>query len=256
MASPSCPETPVTPAALAPTFLPSEEDMQATSLFSPQTLSPCSQAPSPAVAARYSGASSVAAASLASESIASRAGKRVRASKAPGKVPTPARKRAREVSPKKAAVEDEEEDSKPAAKETCCICMSDVEADDLAKISGCDHGFCFDCIEKWAERENTCPLCKIRFTKIDRVNKKRKRGQANTKKVKQRDQRSDLPGVALEGLLGKPFYRSDGRHLLRFSPRILILTFCNSFIGSTWIRFWKCSAILLFKIEYFCRSCR
>eukprot|EP00535_Pseudo-nitzschia_heimii_P001044 CAMPEP_0197188246 /NCGR_PEP_ID=MMETSP1423-20130617/17511_1 /TAXON_ID=476441 /ORGANISM="Pseudo-nitzschia heimii, Strain UNC1101" /LENGTH=387 /DNA_ID=CAMNT_0042640041 /DNA_START=207 /DNA_END=1370 /DNA_ORIENTATION=+ len=97
---------------------------------------------------------------------------------------------------------DDFADSKPAAVESCCICMCDVEPNDLAKIDGCDHRFCFGCIEKWSERENTCPLCKARFTKIERVNKKRKKGIKNTKKVKHRDQRTDvLPGAAaIEGL--------------------------------------------------------
>jgi hypothetical protein len=108
----------------------------------------------------------------------------------------------------KKSSEDEHGDKKPAAKadtlENCCICMCDVEPDDLSRINGCEHSFCFGCIEKWAERENTCPLCKYRFTKIDRVNKKRKKGAKNSKNVRQRDQRSDLlPGAAIEGLLGK-----------------------------------------------------
>lgn len=108
----------------------------------------------------------------------------------------------------KSSSDEEIGDQKPAAtaeiSENCCICMGDVEPDDLAQINGCDHSFCFGCIEKWAERENTCPLCKCRFTKIDRINKKRKKGAKNSKKVKQRDQRSDLlPGAAIEGLLGK-----------------------------------------------------
>jgi hypothetical protein len=120
---------------------------------------------------------------------------------------TAPRKRARAASLKKAPpspqAEDEDERKQPAF-ESCCICMCDVAGDDLACISGCEHRFCFECIEKWAERENSCPLCKNRFTKIDRVNKKKTKGQKNVKRVKQRDQRSDLgPGVALEGLLGK-----------------------------------------------------
>jgi hypothetical protein len=100
---------------------------------------------------------------------------------------------------------EEEDEKKPSAELTscCCICMCDVEHEELALINGCEHQFCFGCIEKWAERENTCPLCKMRFNKIDRVNRRRKKGTKNTKKVKQRDQRSDLvPGAALEGLLG------------------------------------------------------
>lgn len=88
---------------------------------------------------------------------------------------------------------------------SCCICMEEPKPADLASINGCEHYFCFDCIEKWAERENSCPLCKVRFTKIDRVHKaKKKTGERakNTKRVKQKDQRSDLaPGAALEGLL-------------------------------------------------------
>jgi Ring finger domain len=100
--------------------------------------------------------------------------------------------------------EDDVEGKKPAAVDNCCICMSDVEFQDAALINGCDHRFCFTCIERWAERENSCPLCKQRFTKIDRVNKRKKKGTKNSKSVKQRDQRTDLvSGVAIEGLIGK-----------------------------------------------------
>mmetsp|Transcript_17683 Transcript_17683/g.50914 ORF Transcript_17683/g.50914 Transcript_17683/m.50914 type:complete len:328 (+) Transcript_17683:167-1150(+) len=92
--------------------------------------------------------------------------------------------------------ESEEEDTKPAAAQSCCICMCDVKLDDLSCINGCDHRFCFECIEKWSERENSCPLCKNRFTKIDRVNKKKKHGKKNSKKVRARSQRTDLlPGM-------------------------------------------------------------
>jgi len=83
--------------------------------------------------------------------------------------------------------------------------MCEPKPADVAKINGCDHLFCFDCIERWAERENTCPLCKVRFSKIERVQKKRKSGAEklkNSKRVKQKDQRSDLgSGAGLEGLL-------------------------------------------------------
>jgi len=101
-------------------------------------------------------------------------------------------------------------DKKPAAAaaaaasivDECCICMSNVDTNDIALIDSCSHRFCFGCIEKWSERENKCPLCKVRFTRIDRVNKKRKKGTRNTIKVNDRDQRSDIvPGAALEGLL-------------------------------------------------------
>jgi len=94
----------------------------------------------------------------------------------------------------------------------CCICLDEPQMYELATISCCDHKFCFGCIEKWAERENTCPLCKARFSKIDRVNKpppkKRKKGDGprakNTKKVRNRDQRADISSTSgtnpLQGL--------------------------------------------------------
>eukprot|EP00934_Nitzschia_sp_Nitz4_P004119 Nitzschia sp. Nitz4//scaffold54_size114964//35755//36830//NITZ4_003843-RA/size114964-augustus-gene-0.17-mRNA-1//-1//CDS//3329554327//4109//frame0 len=86
--------------------------------------------------------------------------------------------------PKALEIKDEE-------LENCCICMGDVEKDDLAGINGCDHKFCFGCIEQWSERENTCPLCKVRFTKIDRLHRQKRGTNAkNTKKVRQRDQSS------------------------------------------------------------------
>mmetsp|Transcript_3699 Transcript_3699/g.8518 ORF Transcript_3699/g.8518 Transcript_3699/m.8518 type:complete len:381 (+) Transcript_3699:125-1267(+) len=112
--------------------------------------------------------------------------------------------------------ESSDDSQEPLEQVNCCICMCDAEPNDLAGINGCKHQFCFGCIEKWAERENTCPLCKVRFSKIDRKNKKRKKGQKNTKKVKQRDQRSDLvSGAALEGLLAN-FASTQPPNLARF----------------------------------------
>jgi hypothetical protein len=88
--------------------------------------------------------------------------------------------------------------------------MEPVEPKDLAKIDGCSHRFCFGCIEKWSERENKCPLCKARFTKIERVHKKYQKGSKNTKKVKQKDQRSDISsGTSLEGLIAN-LHRNSG----------------------------------------------
>ncbi|EJK74598.1 hypothetical protein THAOC_03714 [Thalassiosira oceanica] len=81
---------------------------------------------------------------------------------------------------------------------SCVICLEKPSQESLASIDGCEHLFCFDCIAHWAEHENSCPLCKNRFFKIVRLqqSKKRKMGDCkdtqNTKRVKQKDQRSDL----------------------------------------------------------------
>lgn len=100
--------------------------------------------------------------------------------------------------------EDPNGEKKPKAVESCCICMCEIEPDQCAKISGCNHKFHFDCIEQWSKRENSCPLCKSRFRSIERLDKKRrKKGQKNSKRVRQRDQQAEVPsGSALvEGLI-------------------------------------------------------
>ena len=87
----------------------------------------------------------------------------------------------------------------------CCICLEQPLVKDLAKVNGCEHRFCFNCIETWADRENTCPLCKIRITQIERCSesKENKLPSKNAvKKVKFCDQRTDS-GRSIQHLLGK-----------------------------------------------------
>jgi len=116
-----------------------------------------------------------------------------------------------------AEIDVEEIDCKPKAKglpkddlgldnvdadtdKSCCICLEVPTQENEARVDNCEHIFCFTCIEKWSERENTCPLCKSRFGRIERVHKqvkKRKKGESkqrvkNSKKVKNRDQRSEV----------------------------------------------------------------
>ncbi len=34
------------------------------------------------------------------------------------------------------------------------------------------HVYCFECIENWSRTENSCPLCKTRFTVIEKIDTK------------------------------------------------------------------------------------
>lgn len=59
---------------------------------------------------------------------------------------------------------------KPPPDFICPICLDSPDCmSEVASINGCTHRFCFDCVDKWAETENTCPCCKARFQTIDRV---------------------------------------------------------------------------------------
>ena len=104
--------------------------------------------------------------------------------------------------PGKLKADPDEDEKQQDCDSNCCICMTEPEPQEVAFINGCEHSFCFGCIEKWSDRENTCPLCKTRFTKIER-SQKTKRGKS-TVKVKEKSQRSEFTSsIALEGLFGE-----------------------------------------------------
>ena len=72
-------------------------------------------------------------------------------------------------------------------KVTCCICLNDITKRKEASLDCCDHKFCKKCIVKWSKRENTCPQCRKKFTKI--IHGKREIS------VEERNQRSDSEGT-------------------------------------------------------------
>ena len=39
------------------------------------------------------------------------------------------------------------------------ICLE--TAKDRTKLNRCTHFFCYECIQKWVEVTNCCPLCKV-----------------------------------------------------------------------------------------------
>lgn len=55
-------------------------------------------------------------------------------------------------------------------KEPCTICLDSIT--DEASIA-CVHRFCFTCIKSWADVTNLCPLCKVQFSSITKVNNKK-----------------------------------------------------------------------------------
>ena len=52
-----------------------------------------------------------------------------------------------------------------SSKDDCGICYKDI-TNDPAKLDGCQHTYCEDCIKRWAERENSCPTCRGTFHSI------------------------------------------------------------------------------------------
>ena len=56
-------------------------------------------------------------------------------------------------------------------KVECPICYECPNLEDITSICGCKHQFCFECIDRWGQNKNTCPLCNGVFTKVIRGSK-------------------------------------------------------------------------------------
>ncbi|OMJ69995.1 hypothetical protein SteCoe_32124 [Stentor coeruleus] len=72
--------------------------------------------------------------------------------------------------------------------ETCGICFDEIEFQ--GKINSCSHLFCFKCIKKWSDNENSCPICKSRFEKITRIARRKeyKKSRSIIKLVRTKNQ--------------------------------------------------------------------
>eukprot|EP00542_Grammatophora_oceanica_P019560 CAMPEP_0194039676 /NCGR_PEP_ID=MMETSP0009_2-20130614/11784_1 /TAXON_ID=210454 /ORGANISM="Grammatophora oceanica, Strain CCMP 410" /LENGTH=280 /DNA_ID=CAMNT_0038682589 /DNA_START=54 /DNA_END=896 /DNA_ORIENTATION=+ len=103
----------------------------------------------------------------------------------------------------------------------CAICLGELDdSDAVASIDSCSHRFCYDCIGNWADRENTCPLCKTRFTKITKLSRDGGDGGVDVEEtqrdVEARDQNELAPGEelrlgeAMASLIGTMFARVEG----------------------------------------------
>ena len=42
----------------------------------------------------------------------------------------------------------------------CAVCMCDYEENEKVKFLHCLHRFHVECIDKWLEKNSTCPICK------------------------------------------------------------------------------------------------
>lgn len=46
----------------------------------------------------------------------------------------------------------------------CAICLGKIKR--KGKLDSCNHEFCLKCIKTWTKKNNTCPLCRGKITKI------------------------------------------------------------------------------------------
>jgi NACalpha-BTF3-like transcription factor len=52
--------------------------------------------------------------------------------------------------------------------EVCSICFESLE-DDKIHTTKCSHSYHKECLEKWLNRNNTCPICRTKIKEIDNI---------------------------------------------------------------------------------------
>jgi len=52
-------------------------------------------------------------------------------------------------------------------KEKCVICLEDIM--EKGKSDACNHPYCYNCVLQWCKLTNSCPICKRRFRKINKM---------------------------------------------------------------------------------------
>ena len=51
---------------------------------------------------------------------------------------------------------------------TCGICLNKMHGKVLGRVDGCDHEFCYGCIQQWSTRRAVCPLDGVPFSEVRR----------------------------------------------------------------------------------------
>lgn len=97
---------------------------------------------------------------------------------------------------------------------SCAICHETNQ--NMATIDCCSHSFCIACIKEWSERENTCPLCKTRFSTIHHFNENNELVATKVEDKNQQQQNQRVDGSAPVGAVRVRYEIGDGESIIVF----------------------------------------
>ena len=88
-----------------------------------------------------------------------------------------------------------------AKADTCGICLGLVEFQ--GELDTCTHAFCYQCIVKWAsvrltQTENSCPVCRSKFSVVHRKRHRVEYVPRNKKSVKYVPDKSQSRALSAE----------------------------------------------------------
>jgi len=110
--------------------------------------------------------------------------------------------------------------------EDCAICLDTIKL--LGCLDSCQHYYCYDCILKWSQSSNTCPLCKKRFSTISRSKpSSKKRASPPSAPTPNKKQKIEHPG----NLTRVPFRDLQETHGYRAEGNVLFELLLRAFMG-------------------------
>ncbi|XP_035500967.2 PHD and RING finger domain-containing protein 1-like isoform X1 [Scophthalmus maximus] len=114
-----------------------------------------------------------------------------------------------------------------SSADTCHICLGHFEQRPVASLERCPHVFCLQCILRWSQTSNTCPVDRISFAVIHQrrcaggVVQKKIKVRGRKKEADEDDDEEEEPGAA-DAVFCEECGRSDRRH------RLLVCRYCDS----------------------------
>lgn len=109
------------------------------------------------------------------------------------------------------------------ALDDCSICLDTIKT--LGRLDCCDHYFCYDCIYKWSQSSNTCPLCKKRFAAISKIKpptKKRRASPSSPTPSKRQKLENPVTKVPFRDLQ-ETYRQQEGNSLLELIFRAIMV---------------------------------
>lgn len=93
----------------------------------------------------------------------------------------------------------------------CAICLSDQKIGQLASRMPCGHLFCSECLRKWLEKSNTCPVCRYEVETDDPQYEARRAQNMKGRKMRFRHRELETKSVSeLKNLMRMLGIRSEG----------------------------------------------
>lgn len=58
---------------------------------------------------------------------------------------------------------------RPPDGHQCAVCLTEIEGEDMAMMTPCNHGFHEECLRRWMQEQMVCPVCRRPLPGVDNI---------------------------------------------------------------------------------------